>query len=71
MIGQDILEAVTAQTTTVDSFIELVKGLVDEQVIPPAIGSEILAKLADSKTKVELEAAVLANLHPVEPPPVP
>jgi hypothetical protein len=61
-LSQDILDAVNAETTVIDSFITLVQGLIDNNTIPPAAGQAILTALASNKAKVE--AAILANTTP-------
>lgn len=67
-LGQDILNAVTAEDTKVDSFIALVQGLIDNGTIPPAVGTAILGKIKGSEDK--LDAAIAANTPPAPPAPV-
>jgi hypothetical protein len=61
-IGQDILDAVAAETTAVDSVIEYIKGLVANNVITSAEGQKILTNLADNRTK--LETAITTGVTP-------
>lgn len=63
--GQDILDAVTAETTAVDSFIALVDGLVKNNTISPAMAAQIVGAVNADRAK--LEAAILANTPPPTP----
>jgi hypothetical protein len=63
-LGQDILDAVTAETTIVDSYLALVQGLINDNTIPADVGVKILAAINDEKAKVA--AAITANT-PVPP----
>jgi hypothetical protein len=68
-IAQEILDAVTAETTVIDSCLKLMQGLIDEGTVTPEEGAAILAAI--SANKAALEAAILANTPaapPVEPP---
>jgi len=58
-IGKDILDAVTAETQVVDSFLTLVQGLIDNNTVSPADGAAILAAINSEKDKVA--AAIAAN----------
>lgn len=62
-LSQDILDAVAAETTVIDSFIALVQGMIDNNTIPPDAGAAILSAIAANKAKVE--AAIVANTPPV------
>ena len=64
-IGQDILDAVTAETTSVDSFIALIQGLIDNNTIPAAVGAQILSNINANKAKID--AAIAANTTPPTP----
>lgn len=64
-LSQDILDAVSAETTAVDSFMVLVQGLIDNNTIPAAVGAEILSAINAEKTKVD--AAILKNTPPPTP----
>jgi hypothetical protein len=64
-LGQDILDAVTAETSSVDSFIALVQGLIDNGTVPASVGAAIMAAVNSNKAK--LDAAILANT-PQAPP---
>jgi hypothetical protein len=61
-LGQDILDAVTAEDTKVDSFIALVTALIADSTIPADVGAAILAKVKGSEDK--LDAAITANTTP-------
>lgn len=63
-IAQDILDAVTAETTVVDSFITLVTGLIADNTIPAETGTAILAAINAEREKV---AAAIAANTPVNP----
>jgi len=63
-LGQDILDAVTAETTVLDSFIALINGLIANNTIPAGIGAQILSNIAANKAK--LDEAIVANT-PVAP----
>jgi len=63
-LGQDILAAIEAENTVIDSFIALVNGLVQNNTIDPATAAAILQAIADQKA--EVEAAIVANT-PVTP----
>jgi len=65
-LGQDILAAVTAETTVIDSLIALINGWVANNMITAAEGQQILGDIAANKAK--LEAAITANT-PVAPTP--
>ena len=58
-LGQDILDAVTAETTSVDSVLALLQGLIDDETITPDQGAKIIAAINGEKTKVD--AALAAN----------
>jgi hypothetical protein len=58
-LGQDILDAVRAETTSVDSVIALINGLVANQTVTPEVGAAILSEINASKAK--LDAAIAAN----------
>lgn len=62
-LGQDILDAVTEETTKVDSFIALVNGLLQTNVITPAQAAQIISEI--NKNRDKLEAAIAANTPPV------
>lgn len=64
-LGQDILDAVKAETTSVDSVIALINGLVANSTISPAVGASILSEINASKAK--LDAAIAANTPPPTP----
>ena len=61
-IGKDILAAVEEETTKVDSFIALVQGLINTNLITPAQGAQIIAEINANRDK--LEAAIQANTPP-------
>ncbi len=58
-LGQDILDAVRSETTSVDSVIALINGLVANQTVTPEVGAAILSEINASKAK--LDAAIAAN----------
>lgn len=58
-IGQDILDAVTAQTTLIDSLVALIDGWIAAGNLTPEQGEAILAQIADGKAAIE--AAILAH----------
>jgi hypothetical protein len=62
-LGQDILDAVTAETSVIDSFIALVEGLIANGTVSAEQGVAILKAIGDEKAKVE--AAILAHTPPV------
>lgn len=64
-LGQDILDAVAAETTTIDSFIALVQGLVSNNTISPDIAVKIFNAINAEKDKVQ--TAIDANT-PAAPP---
>lgn len=64
-LGQDVLDAVTAETTLIDSFITFVNGLVANNTIPPDVADAIKAKIKEGSDK--LEAALAANVPPPTP----
>src|SRR5438128_2674938 len=64
-LGQDILDAVTAETTAVDSFIALVQGLVANNTIDSVTGQKIMDAVNSNKAK--LDAAITANTPPAPP----
>lgn len=64
-LGQDIIDAVTAETTVIDSFIALVQGWIAAGTVTAAEGARILADINNNKTK--LETAILANTPPPTP----
>lgn len=64
-LGQDILDAVTAEDTKVDSVIALLNGLVADGTITSDVKAAILAKVKGSEDK--LDAAIGANT-PAAPP---
>lgn len=64
-LGQDILDAVTAETTQIKSFIAFVQGLIDNGTIPAATGAAILAKINEGGQA--LTDAVAANTQPPTP----
>lgn len=61
-LGQVILDAVTAETTKVGSFIALVQGLISDNTIPADVGAAILAKAKEGGDA--LDAAIAANTPP-------
>lgn len=61
-LAQDILDAVTAENTVIDSFITLIEGLIANNTIPAEAGEAILKAIGDEKAKVE--AAIVANTPP-------
>lgn len=63
-LSQDLLDAVAAETTVIDSFISLVQGLIENNTIPPEAGAAILAAINSNKDKVE--AAILADTNSVK-----
>lgn len=58
-LGQDILDAVAAEKTSVDSFIALVKQLIANNTIPADVGANILKAISGNKQ--ELDDAIVAN----------
>lgn len=60
-LGEEILAAVEAETSSVDSFIALVQGLINDNTIPADVGVAILEKINSEKAKVD--AAIVANTH--------
>ena len=64
-MAQDILDAVTAETTAVDSLIAWVNGLVESNVVSSEQGAAIIA--AANANRAKLEAAMTTNV-PTEPP---
>jgi len=58
-LGQEILDAVTAENTVVDSFLALVQGLIDNNTIPPDVGVKILSAINAEKDKVD--TAIVTN----------
>jgi hypothetical protein len=58
-LGQDILDAVAAETTVLDSFLTLIDGLVKNNTVSQAVADQIKAAIASNKTKIE--AAIVAN----------
>lgn len=64
-LGQDILDAITAANTRVDSLIALVEGLAANGTIDPATVTAIKAAIAGENAKVE--AAIAANTPPPTP----
>jgi len=58
-LGQDILDAVTAEGTAVDSIIALLNGLVANNTIDQATATAIMAEISNDKAK--LEAAITAH----------
>lgn len=65
-IGKDILDAVTNESTVVDSFLTLAQGLIDNNTVSPAEGAAIIAAINAERDKVQ--AAILANTTPVVEP---
>ena len=63
VLGQDILDMVTAEDTKVDSVIALLQGLVDAGTIPQSVLDAIKAKVQGSEDK--LDKAIAANTPPV------
>lgn len=61
-LGQDILDAVTAEDTKVDSIITLINQLAASGTIPADVQAAILAKIKGSEDK--LDAAITANTPP-------
>ncbi len=61
-IGQEILDAVTAQGTLIGSVKTLIEGLVANGTIPAEVGEAIKAKLAENSAS--LEAALAAGVPP-------
>jgi hypothetical protein len=66
-LGQQILDALGAVNTTVDSFLALVQGLIDNNTIPPDVGANIISAITAEKAKVD--AAIVANTPPAPPAP--
>jgi hypothetical protein len=58
-ISEKILAAVTEQTTVIDSFLALVKGLVSAETLTEAEGNAIIDAINANKTKVS--DAIVAN----------
>jgi hypothetical protein len=58
-LQQDIIDAVTAETTAVDAFIVYVKSLIANNTITNEAGQKILADMAANRAK--LDPAILAN----------
>ena len=63
-LGQEILDAVTAENTLIDSFIALVQGLVANNTIDQPTADAIKAAISAEAAKVQ--AAIVANT-PVAP----
>ena len=61
-IGQEILDAVAAETTVIDSFIALVRGLVTNNTIDSATAAKIMTAIATDRAKIE--AAIVENTPP-------
>jgi hypothetical protein len=64
-IAQQILDAVTAETTKLDSFLALIQGLINDNTIPAEVGVQILEAI--NSNRVKLEEAIEANTTPVPP----
>ena len=58
-LGQDILDAVTAENTIIDSFLTLVQGLVASNTIDQPTADKIKAAISAEQAKVS--AAITAN----------
>ena len=58
-LAQDLLDAVTAETTAVDGYLALSQKLIDDGTIPAEAGAKLLATINANKDK--LNAAILAN----------
>lgn len=65
-LGQELLDAVTAAKTRVESLITLLDGLVANNTIDAATAQKIKDTIAGQET--EVEAAIAAN---TTPPPTP
>lgn len=52
-LGQEILDAVTAETSVLDSFLALIQGLIANGTVTPEQGQAILAAIAENKAKIE------------------
>jgi hypothetical protein len=65
VLGQQILDRITAQGTVIDGVIELIKSLAAAGDITPEVAEAINAKLAENDTK--LEAALVAGTTPPDP----
>lgn len=63
-IQQDIIDAVTAETTAIDGFVAYVRSLVASSTITAEAGQKILADMQANRAK--LDPALLANV-PVVP----
>ncbi len=64
-LGQDILDAVTAENTLIDSFLTLVQGLVANNTIDQPTADAIKAAIQAESAKVQ--AALTANTPPPTP----
>ena len=58
-LGQDILDAVAAETTVLDSFLTLIDGLVKNNTVSQAVADQIKGAIKANQTKIE--AAIVAN----------
>ena len=58
-LGQDILDAVAAETSVLDSFIALVDGLVKNNTVSQAVADQIKSAIKGNQDK--LAAAIVAN----------
>jgi hypothetical protein len=64
-LGQDILNAITAENTLIDSFLTLVQGLVANNTIDQPTADAIKAAIQAEADKVQ--AAITANTPPPTP----
>ena len=58
-LGQEILDAVAAETTVLDSFLALIDGLVKNNTVSQAVADQIKAAIKGNQDK--LAAAIVAN----------
>jgi hypothetical protein len=63
-LADDLLQAVTDETTAVDSALKLLQGYIDNGTITPDQGANLIAAISAEKNKVN--AALVANT-PVAP----
>lgn len=68
-LGQEILDAITAQTTIIDGIEALIRDWVDGNLITDEQATAIRARLAENKTKLETALAAGTTAPPVDPPP--
>jgi hypothetical protein len=64
-LGQNILDAIAAETTIVNSVIAYIQGLLANNVISTDEATQILEHINENRTA--LEAAIAANV-PIPPP---